>query len=215
MHSKSGQICTTKTLLTFLRFHAGDFRWRGCVNNSKCWDKRSDSGELVSDRGHVLLFLRWHRGQRLFILRPGIVCVAGRALAPAVCAPLSGLAFLLVLHPAVLKPDLYLLLWQIQVRRNFDSSQSRKIHVRGKLSFKFQELCARESRAHPLSILYVAALGGAWGKEKVAHPFKDANVTPRVNAARKSWEPKPCAQTISIIKVVPSSCGSSKQVAYQ
>lgn len=92
--------------------------------------------------------------------------MAACALATAVRAPLGGFALLLVLHAAILKPDFHLFFRQVQIRGDFDSSQSRKIHVRGKLPFKFQKLCARESRAHPLAILYVAALRGAWWREK-------------------------------------------------
>lgn len=171
-HSLTRRICGTRTLLILRGFHAGDVRWRGCVNNSKCQDERWDCGELLSDRRYFLLFLGWHWRQRLLVLRSGIVCVTGGALAPAVCAPLGDFAFLLVLHSAILKPDLYLLLWQAQICRDFDSSQSRKVHVRGKLSFKFQELRARERRAHPLSILYVAVLRGTWGEWRVTVTFK-------------------------------------------
>ncbi len=92
--------------------------------------------------------------------------MAACALATAVRAPLRGFALLLVLHPAVLKPDFHLFLRQIQIRGDFDSSESRKIHVRGKLPLKFQELRAGESRAHPLAILYMAAVRGACGRKE-------------------------------------------------
>ena len=98
--------------------------------------------------------------------------MAGCALATAVRAPLGGFALLLVLHPAVLKPDFHLFLRQVQIRGDLDSSESRQIHVRGKLPFKFQELRARERRAHPLTILYVAALRGAcWRREDKKKTF--------------------------------------------
>lgn len=87
--------------------------------------------------------------------------MAACALAAAVRAPLGGFPLLLVLHPAVLEPDFHLLLRQVQVRGDFDSSESRQVHVRGELPFEFQELRARERRAHPLAILYVAVLRGA------------------------------------------------------
>lgn len=84
--------------------------------------------------------------------------MAAGALAPTVAAPLRGFALLLVLHSAVLKPNLNLFLRQVQVRGDLYSSESGKIHVRGKLPFKFQKLGAGERRAHPFAILYVAAL---------------------------------------------------------
>lgn len=46
------------------------------------------------------------------------------ALAAAVRASLRGFALLLVLNPAVLEPDLHLLLRQVQVRGDLDSSES-------------------------------------------------------------------------------------------
>lgn len=85
----------------------------------------------------------------------------GALAAGVLCAPLRGFALFLVLHPAVLKPYLHLLLRQVQVRGDFDSSESGQVHVRGKLPLQLQELRAGESRAHPLAILYVAALRGA------------------------------------------------------
>jgi len=120
-----------------------------------------------SDGGHLLLLRRGGRRQRLLVLRPRVVREAARALAAAaVRAPLGGLALLLVLHAAVLEPDLHLLLRQAQVRGDLDPPESGEVHVRGELALKFQELRARERRAHPLAVLYVAAVGGACREEQ-------------------------------------------------
>lgn len=88
--------------------------------------------------------------------------MAACALAAAVCAPLGRFALLLVLHPAVLKPDFHLFFRQVQIRGDFDPPEPRKIHVRRELSLQFQELCAGKRRAHPFSILHVTALRGAF-----------------------------------------------------
>jgi len=45
---------------------------------------------------------------------------------------------LLILDPAILEPDLHLLLRQPQIRRDLDAAQSRQVHVRGEFALQFQ-----------------------------------------------------------------------------
>ena len=54
----------------------------------------------------------------------------------AAAAVVAALALLLVLHPAVLEPDLHLLLRQIQVGRDLDAAQAGQVHVGGELALQ-------------------------------------------------------------------------------
>lgn len=58
---------------------------------------------------------------------------------------------LLVLHTAILEPNFHLLLRQLQLIRNFDSTQTRQILAERKLTLQIQQLFAGERRANSLA----------------------------------------------------------------
>lgn len=93
--------------------------------------------------------------------------LAADALAARVTVPLRALPFLLMLHPAVLEPDLHLLLRQVQVRGDFDPPEPRQIHVGREFPLQLQELRAGERRPHPLAIGYLAGVRApcTWAKK--------------------------------------------------
>lgn len=68
----------------------------------------------------------------------------------------AALAFLFVLHSAILEPDFHLFLGQVQVCGDLDAPQSGQVHVRGELSLQLQKLCAGEGGAHALAALKFA-----------------------------------------------------------
>lgn len=84
--------------------------------------------------------------------------LAADALAARVTVPLRALPFLLMLHPAVLKPDFHLLLRQVQVRGDFDPPESRQVHVGREFPLELQELRASECGPHPLAIGYLVGV---------------------------------------------------------
>lgn len=120
----------------------------------------SGSGERSGRDGqvHVLLLGRgWRDGHVVLLFLRASGGWQRRALAVVWASPLAAaLALLLVLHPPVLKPDLHLFLWQVQVRCDLDAPQSGEVHVRGELSLQLQKLRAGEGCAHAFAALKFA-----------------------------------------------------------
>lgn len=107
---------------------------------------------------NLLVIIGRGRRQGVLILRARVVRLAADTLAARVTVPLCALPFLLMLHPAVLKPDFHLFLRQVQVGRDFDPPESRQVHVGGEFPLQLQELRAGERRPHPLAIGYLAGV---------------------------------------------------------
>lgn len=100
--------------------------------------------------------------RKFFLLFFPIALSTGRALAAVVLSfatssqaatllALTGREVLfLVLHSAILKPDLHLLLRQLKVGRDLDTTQPRQVHIRGEFTLQLQQLCAGECCADAL-----------------------------------------------------------------
>lgn len=104
--------------------------------------------------------------------------LAADALAARVIVPLCALPFLLMLYPAVLKPDFHLLLRQVQVCGDFDPPESRQIHVGREFPLQLQELRAGERRPHPLAIGYLAGVRAPCTQAERAERSFSRNVLP-------------------------------------
>lgn len=129
----------------------------------KClWGEAGESGSGARSgrdgQVHVLLLGRgWRDGHVVLLFLRASGCWQGRALAVVWASPLAAaLAFLLVLHSPILKPDLHLFLWQVQVRRDLDAPESGEVHVWGELSLQLQKLGAGEGCAHAFAALKFA-----------------------------------------------------------
>ena len=68
----------------------------------------------------------------------------------------AALSLLFVLHSAVLEPDFYLFLGQVQVCCDLDAPQSGEVHVGGELALQLQKLRAGEGCAHAFAALKFA-----------------------------------------------------------
>lgn len=124
----------------------------------KSFRKESKGRSGGDGQVHILLFWRWRRYGNVIVLFLRASCSwQGRAFAVMWSSPLAAaLSLLFVLNSAVLEPDFYLFLRQVQVRGDLNAPESGEVHVRGELSFQLQKLCAGEGGAHALAALKFA-----------------------------------------------------------